>query len=48
MVALRGLKLVLGSVLFAGVLYSILALPGFLSDSASTVPVQQRTAMVRP
>ncbi len=47
MAALNGLKLVLGSVMLAGVLYAILAAPGFLSDSASTVPSGHRIAMVR-
>ena len=48
MTVLRGLRLVLGSVLFAGVLYAILAAPGFLSDSAFTVPMPHQVAMVRP
>jgi len=48
MVVLKGLKLVLGSVMFAGVIYAILAAPGLLSDSASTVPAQHRIVMVRP
>ena len=47
MVASRGLRVVLGSVAFAGVLYVILAMPGFLSDSASTLPSQHRIATVR-
>ena len=47
MAALNGLKLVLGGVMLAGVLYTILAAPGFLSDSASTVPCGHRIAMVR-
>jgi hypothetical protein len=45
---LRSLKIVLGSVMFAGVIYAIVAAPGFLSDSASTVPAQHQIAMVRP
>ena len=48
MVALKGLRLVLGSVLFAGVIYAILAAPGFLSDSTSMVPMPHQVAMVRP
>ena len=47
MAASRGLKLVLGSVMLAGVLYTILAAPGFLSDTASTVPSGARIATVR-
>ena len=48
MATLKRLKLVLGSVLFAGVIYAILAAPGFLSDSASTVPMPHQVTMVRP
>ena len=48
MVALRGLKLVLGGVLFAGVLYAILAAPGLLDDNASTMPSGHCVTMVRP
>ncbi len=44
---LKGLKLVLGGVVLAGVLYTILAAPGFLSDTASTVPSGHRIGMVR-
>ena len=47
MAASRGLKLVLGSVMLAGVLYTILAAPGFLSDTASTVPSGPQIARVR-
>ncbi len=47
MAALRILKLVLGSVMLAGVLYTVLAAPGFLSDTASTVPIGHRIATVR-
>jgi hypothetical protein len=32
-------QLVLGAALIAGVFYAILALPGFVSDRDSTVPV---------
>lgn len=45
--ALRGLKIVLGTVMLAGAIYAILAAPGFLSDSASMVPEQHLVAMVR-
>ena len=48
MAVLRGLRLVLGSVLFAGVVYALLAAPGFLSDSACMVPMPHQVAMVRP
>jgi len=48
MAVAKGLKVVVGGVMFAGMLYVILAAPGFLSDSASTVPAQHRIAMVRP
>lgn len=45
---LRSLKLVLGSALFAIALYAILAAPGLLTDTASTVSThQQRIAAVR-
>jgi len=33
-------RLVLGAVLLAGALYALAAAPGFVSDLASTVPVQ--------
>lgn len=48
MAALNALKLMLGGAMFAGVLYAILAAPGFLSDHASTVPALHRIVMVRP
>jgi hypothetical protein len=34
------MRLVLGAVLLAGVLYALVGAPGFVSDLASTVPVR--------
>lgn len=46
---MRSLKVVLGSVMFAAVIYAILVGPGLLTDEASTVPVLNRPiATVRP
>ncbi len=42
------LKVVMGSVLLAAAAYMILAAPGFLTDEASIVPLDQQIAMVRP
>ena len=44
---LRSLKVMLGGVLFATAVYAILAAPGLLTDTASTVPTHQRIAAVR-
>ena len=38
--ATETVRLVLGAMLIAGVLYALAAAPGFLSDLASTVPDQ--------
>ena len=34
-------RLILGAMLLAGALYALVAVPGLLSDLASTVPVRQ-------
>ena len=49
MTAMRGLKLMLGSALFAVAIYALLAAPGLLTDAASTMPAQarQQVAVVR-
>ncbi len=47
--ALMGLKMLLGSVMLAAVIYAVLAAPGVLTDGASTVPTLTRqVATVRP
>ena len=38
-VLFKSLKVGAGALLFAGVVYLLLAAPGLLTDSASTVPV---------
>lgn len=46
---MTGLKVLLGSVMLAAVIYTVLAAPGVLTDEASTVPVLPRqVATVRP
>ena len=40
------LKVVMGSVVLAAVAYMILAAPGFLTNEASVVPVDQQIATV--
>lgn len=48
MKGLNSLKVVVGSMMFAAAIYAILAAPGFLTDSASTVGEHKQTAVVRP
>ena len=44
-----GLRILLGSVMLAAVIYAVLAAPGLLTDEASTVPAMPRQiATVRP
>lgn len=38
------LKLMMGAMLFATLAYAVLAVPGLISDSASTVPVPAQEA----
>ena len=38
--ATETVRLVLGAMMMAGVLYALVAVPGFMSDLASTVPDQ--------
>ena len=46
---MTGLKMLLGSVMLAAVIYAVLAAPGVLMDGASTVPTLTRqVATVRP
>ncbi len=42
------LKVGLCSILLAAAMYIMLAAPGFLTDEASVVPIDQRIATVRP
>ena len=37
--AVQALRIIAGGILFAIAIYVILAAPGFLSDSSSTVPI---------
>ncbi len=41
------LRIVGGSILFAIVVYSLLALPGLIDDRASTVPIQSTLRAAR-
>ena len=44
-----GLRILLGSVMLAAVIYAVLAAPGLLTDETSTVPALTRqVATVRP
>ena len=43
----KGLKAVAGAVLFAAVVWGVLAAPGFLSDQDSTVTVVQTREALR-
>ena len=46
---MMGLRLLLGSVMLAAVIYAVLAAPGLLTDGASTVPaLASQVATVRP
>ncbi len=46
---MTGLKVLLGSVMLAAVIYAVLSAPGLLTDEASTVPTLTRqVAAVRP
>ncbi len=38
------LKLMMGAMLFATLVYAMLAVPGLISDTASTVPAQAQEA----
>ncbi len=40
-------RLVLGAVLLAGVLYAVVGAPGFVSDLASTVPARPAQEVLR-
>lgn len=48
MKTMQWLKVVMGSVLLAAAVYMILGAPGFLTDEASIVPLDQQIATVRP
>ncbi len=41
------LRIVGGSILFAVVVYSLLAMPGLIDDRASTVPIQSTLRTTR-
>ncbi len=46
---MRGLRVLLGGVMLAAVIYAVLAAPGLLTDEASTVPaLNHQVATVRP
>ena len=48
MTTMKAMTIVLGGVLFAAGLYTVVALPGLLTDSASTVRVSHLVAGTRP
>jgi hypothetical protein len=45
---LECLKVIGGSLLLAALIYGVLAAPGLLTDTASTVPVNEHIATVQP
>lgn len=44
---IKGTRLVLGAVLLAATLFALVAVPGFMSDRASTVPLRQMREVLR-
>ena len=48
MTMMKAMTIVLGGVLFATALYTVVALPGLLTDTASTMPVSHLVAGSQP